>query len=62
MQHIHTVADFMSLPIQRQRIFLNCGHTFGPKKQDILILVQDKHCFGAEIFIRGVVGNRLVVG
>jgi hypothetical protein len=62
MQHIHTVADFMSLPIQRQRIFLNFGHTFGSKKQNILILVQGKHYFGAEIFIRGIVGNRLAVG
>ncbi|MBU2740665.1 MULTISPECIES: hypothetical protein [Acidithiobacillus] len=51
-----------ALPIQRQRIFLNFGHPFGPKKQNILILVQDKPYFGAEIFIRGIVGNRLVVG
>ncbi len=53
---LHALADSTATNISELR-----AH-FWPKKQNILILVQEKRYFGAEIIFRGIVGNRLVVG
>jgi len=53
---LHATTDSTATNISELRASIR------PQKQNILILVQEKHYFGAEIFFRGIVGNRLVVG